>query len=183
MPQMFSQFLVQIFALYKFFRKNLRKKRRKFSMDPICYLSIVSANKIPWNWISPRLQNMYNVHCTYGVSQKNVLIEQNHNQNWVLCCSKKWSKSQVERAGRMQLQVSQGCQSRNQQQTKNSFFFAQYFPLLQSRTLSSWVRRVSWKRKLLSVSTGETHLYLFQVERTHSFKFLNFSTENDIPIK
>ena len=36
MPQMFSQFFVQIFALYKFFRKNLRKKRRKFSMDPIC---------------------------------------------------------------------------------------------------------------------------------------------------
>ena len=35
MPQMFSQFLVQIFALYKYFRKNLRKKRRKFSMDPI----------------------------------------------------------------------------------------------------------------------------------------------------
>ena len=33
---MFSQFFVQIFALYKFFRKNLRKKRRKFSMDPIC---------------------------------------------------------------------------------------------------------------------------------------------------
>ena len=32
---MFSQFFVQIFALYKFFRKNLRKKRRKFSMDPI----------------------------------------------------------------------------------------------------------------------------------------------------
>ena len=38
MPQMFSQFFVQIFALYKFFRKNLRKKRRKFSMDPICDL-------------------------------------------------------------------------------------------------------------------------------------------------
>ena len=33
---MISQFLVQIFALYKYFRKNLRKKRRKFSMDPIC---------------------------------------------------------------------------------------------------------------------------------------------------
>ena len=32
---MFSQLLVQIFALYNFFRKNLRKKRRKFSMDPI----------------------------------------------------------------------------------------------------------------------------------------------------
>ena len=32
---MFSQFFVQIFALYKFFCKNLRKKRRKFSMDPI----------------------------------------------------------------------------------------------------------------------------------------------------
>ena len=32
---MFSQLFVQIFALYKFFRKNLRKKRRKFSMDPI----------------------------------------------------------------------------------------------------------------------------------------------------
>ena len=36
MPQMFSQLFVQIFALYKFFCKNLRKKRRKFSMDPIC---------------------------------------------------------------------------------------------------------------------------------------------------
>ena len=33
---MFSQLFVQIFALYKFFRKNLRKKRCKFSMDPIC---------------------------------------------------------------------------------------------------------------------------------------------------
>ena len=32
---MFSQLFVQIFALYKFFRKNLGKKRRKFSMDPI----------------------------------------------------------------------------------------------------------------------------------------------------
>ena len=32
---MFSQLFVQIFALYNFFRKNLRKKRRKFSMDPI----------------------------------------------------------------------------------------------------------------------------------------------------
>ena len=32
---MFSQFFVQIFALYNFFRKNLRKKMRKFSMDPI----------------------------------------------------------------------------------------------------------------------------------------------------
>ena len=36
---MFSQFFVQIFALYKFFRKNLRKKRRKFSMDPICWFA------------------------------------------------------------------------------------------------------------------------------------------------
>ena len=42
MPQMFSQFLVQIFALYKYFRKNLRKKRRKFSMDPICYVHQIS---------------------------------------------------------------------------------------------------------------------------------------------
>ena len=33
---MFLQFFVQIFALYNFFCKNLRKKRRKFSMDPIC---------------------------------------------------------------------------------------------------------------------------------------------------
>ena len=33
---MFSQLFVQIFALYNFFRKNLRKKRHKFSMDPIC---------------------------------------------------------------------------------------------------------------------------------------------------
>ena len=32
---MFLQFFVQFFALYNFFRKNLRKKRRKFSMDPI----------------------------------------------------------------------------------------------------------------------------------------------------
>ena len=37
---MFSQFFVQIFALYKFFRKNLRKKRRKFSMDPICLIDM-----------------------------------------------------------------------------------------------------------------------------------------------
>jgi len=35
MLQMFSQFFVHIFALYNFFGKNLRKKRRKFSMDPI----------------------------------------------------------------------------------------------------------------------------------------------------
>ena len=38
---MFSQFFVQIFALYKFFRKNLRKKRRKFSMDPICETYVI----------------------------------------------------------------------------------------------------------------------------------------------
>ena len=38
---MFSQFLVQIFALYKYFRKNLRKQRRKFSMDPICKQNII----------------------------------------------------------------------------------------------------------------------------------------------
>ena len=40
MPQMFAQFFVQILALYKFFRKNLHKKRRKFSMDPICTRTI-----------------------------------------------------------------------------------------------------------------------------------------------
>ena len=40
MPQMFSQFLVQIFALYKYFRKKLCKKRRKFSMDPICIVTL-----------------------------------------------------------------------------------------------------------------------------------------------
>ena len=37
---MFSQLFVQIFALYKFVRKNLRKKRRKFSMDPICFIRL-----------------------------------------------------------------------------------------------------------------------------------------------
>ena len=37
---MFSQFAVQFFALYKFFCKNLRKTRRKFSMDPICNIVI-----------------------------------------------------------------------------------------------------------------------------------------------
>ena len=41
---MFSQFFVQIFALYKFFRKNLRKKRRKFSMDPICLLLLLMTS-------------------------------------------------------------------------------------------------------------------------------------------
>ena len=40
MRQMFSQLFVQIFALYKFFRKNLHKKRRIFSMDPICYFGV-----------------------------------------------------------------------------------------------------------------------------------------------
>ena len=41
---MFSQLFVQIFALYKFFRKNLRKKRRKFSMDPIwSYVHLLCA--------------------------------------------------------------------------------------------------------------------------------------------
>ena len=44
MPQMFSQFFVQIFALYKYFRKNLRKKRRKFPMDPICRSSLNFQN-------------------------------------------------------------------------------------------------------------------------------------------
>ena len=41
---MFSQFFVQIFALYNFFCKNLRKKRRKFSMDPICYGKVVMTS-------------------------------------------------------------------------------------------------------------------------------------------
>ena len=47
---MFSQFFVQIFALYKFFRKNLRKKRRKFSMDPICLCRyrLVASKVIDW---------------------------------------------------------------------------------------------------------------------------------------
>ena len=39
MPLKFSQFFVQIFALYTFFCKNLCKKRRKFSMDPICWFA------------------------------------------------------------------------------------------------------------------------------------------------
>ena len=42
---MFSQFFVQIFALYKFFCKNLRKKRRKFSMDPIWETGCVGAQE------------------------------------------------------------------------------------------------------------------------------------------
>ena len=42
---MFSQFFVQIFALYKFFRKNLRKKSCKFSMDPICVKIIAKIGK------------------------------------------------------------------------------------------------------------------------------------------
>ena len=45
---MFSQFFVQIFALYKFFRKNLRKKRRKFSMDPIWMAFIMNGLQTKW---------------------------------------------------------------------------------------------------------------------------------------
>ena len=55
MPQMFSQFFVQIFALYNFFCKNLRKKRRKFSMDPICDSKEKFDNKMKLNLFFRRL--------------------------------------------------------------------------------------------------------------------------------
>ena len=51
---MFSQFLVQMFALYKFFRKNVRKKRRKFSMDPICPGDLNSPMRLRRPFRGPR---------------------------------------------------------------------------------------------------------------------------------
>ena len=49
MPQMFLQFFLQIFALYNFFRKHLRKKRRKFSMDLICFRANIKNNSVGWS--------------------------------------------------------------------------------------------------------------------------------------